>query len=117
MRKVIVTALLTATAVLAAASTAQALGTRTQGNELIPLPASARLQMSVQRLTETQATVQLILSRDGRPTSVNLLRSSGFPEVDSRLVEQLKSWRYEPLRVNGTAVPFSTQVTFRYLLI
>lgn len=66
-----------------------------------PYPVSLRMARS-----EGSVRVRISVSPDGRPTSVDILSGSGFPEMDttaSRWI--LAHWRFHPETVGGRAVP------------
>jgi protein TonB len=58
---------------------------------------------------------KLCLTVGGAIQSVNMLKSTGFPSYDNRILSTIRgSWRYKPYNVNGKAVPVCTAVTFIY---
>ena len=70
--------------------------------------------MARTRKTQVRGDVKMCLGKDGRITSARVLRSTGYPEYDARLIDRMQSWRYEPYQVNGAAVPVCSVVTFIY---
>jgi protein TonB len=58
---------------------------------------------------------KLCITVGGEIQSVNMLKSTGFPAYDNKILSTIKgSWRYKPYNVNGKAVPVCTAVTFIY---
>ncbi len=62
----------------------------------------------IQGIVILEATV----SEDGAVTEVRLLRSAN-PLLDREAEMALRQWRYSPLDLNGTPVPFMLTVTCR----
>lgn len=60
------------------------------------------------------AYVKLCVDAAGEPSSVVLLKSSGFPDYDAKLRAAVRTWRYRPFVVDGNARPVCTDVSFRY---
>lgn len=56
--------------------------------------------------------VQCVIGVDGRVSEAQVLR--GHPLLDAAALEAVRQWRYEPTRLNGTAVPvvMTVSVTF-----
>ncbi len=59
--------------------------------------------------------VKVCIDVTGR-TSPSLIKSTGYPAYDERLVAATAGWRYDPYRVNGKAVPACSVVTFVYTI-
>ena len=60
-------------------------------------------------------SLKLCLDQLGAITAVSLLKSSGFPSYDAKLMVTIRAtWRYRPYFVNGQAHPVCTAVTFIY---
>jgi hypothetical protein len=58
---------------------------------------------------------KLCLNVAGAITSVTMLKSTGFPAYDSKILGKMRGeWKYKPFAVNGRAVPVCTAVTFIY---
>ncbi|HEY0192790.1 MAG TPA: protein kinase [Kofleriaceae bacterium] len=58
---------------------------------------------------------KLCLTTDGSVSSVNQLKSTGFPSYDQKITTTIRSrWRYRPYLVNGKASPVCTAVRFVY---
>jgi TonB family protein len=60
------------------------------------------------------ANVKLCVDAAGEPSSVTMLRSSGFLDYDAKLRAAVRTWRYRPFVVDGNARPVCTDVAFRY---
>jgi periplasmic protein TonB len=65
----------------------------------------------IQGIVILEATV----SEDGAVTEVRLLRSAN-PLLDREAERALRQWRYSPLDLNGTHVPFVLTVTLSFFL-
>jgi outer membrane biosynthesis protein TonB len=88
--------------------------TRIAGVREITLPPAAKQALVASGRRQTAAAVKLCLDEAGVPTRIDIVASTGFAEADERLRYEIAAWRYRPYRVNGTAVPVCTAVTFRY---
>ena len=90
-------------------------GKRYSGSTNIQPPDTVVDDMSDQKLRKLHAVIKLCLSRTGRVSSVTLLRSSGFPAYDRKLVATVRTWRYHAYKLDsGQAVPVCTSVVFNY---
>jgi len=56
--------------------------------------------------------VQCVIDVQGRVSEARVLR--GHPLLDSSALEAVRQWRYEPTRLNGTAVPVVMTVTVTF---
>jgi len=91
-----------------------AAGLRTAGNDQIHAPDSTRVTMLHEGKDRVVGTVKLCIGTDGAIDSAGVLRSTGYPDYDAKLIAEMRAWRYSPYRVNGEAVPFCTAVTVVY---
>ena len=57
---------------------------------------------------------KLCVDVNGDVASVKMLKSTGFPGYDFKIVDEMKQWGYRPYMINGAAVPVCTAVTFIY---
>lgn len=58
--------------------------------------------------------VKVCLTADGAIESVRVMKASGFPAYDDKLVREIRGWRYRPFTVNGRAAPACSVVSFAY---
>lgn len=72
-------------------------------------PAEAR-QQHVQGLV----SFRCLLSRDGSMKRIEVIQ--GHPLLVPAAKEAIRQWRYEPIRVNGRAVEFETQINVNFKL-
>jgi TonB family protein len=91
-------------------------GARIAGDPRPPLPHSILQLMVAQGVRSTRVVARMCLSTGGLPTSIALLKRSGYPEADRRIEEAMRGWRYRPYLMNGKPVPVCTAVTFDYRL-
>lgn len=90
-------------------------GSRIKGDPKIAAPDSVRQQMARAGTAKVEGMVKMCLDRQGRVRSLRLLKSTGYSEYDQRLLAGMRSWGYEPYRLDtGAAVPVCTVVTFIY---
>ncbi|MCS7173687.1 MAG: energy transducer TonB [Armatimonadetes bacterium] len=67
------------------------------------------------RVPEGRVRMKLLVQTDGTVGSVEVLVSSGIPELDRATAEALKAWRFEPARQDGRPILayYVLWVTFR----
>lgn len=59
-------------------------------------------------------TVDFIVGVDGKPTNVRIADANPSGTFDQAALEALKSWRYEPCRLEGVLTPIPDRVVFRF---
>jgi protein TonB len=65
---------------------------------------------------EGAGIVRLRISARGDVIEATIARSSGHALLDDAAVEAFATWKFEPRRVNGTAVPGRFEQPFRFRL-
>lgn len=58
---------------------------------------------------------KLCLDEHGQPSSVRMLRSTGFAAYDAELAAGIQTWRFRPFLDEGRAIPVCTDVRFIYI--
>ncbi|MEO8012157.1 MAG: energy transducer TonB [Dokdonella sp.] len=58
----------------------------------------------------------VLVDRDGRPTQIEVERSSGSPRLDRAAREAVQQWRFRPVQINGVAVPARGTVPIAFTL-
>ena len=58
-----------------------------------------------------------IVSKDGRPLSVEVLNSQIDPELARAAVEAVNQWRFQPTLLNGEPVEIDTEITVNFKLL
>ena len=90
-------------------------GSRISGEkEIMP---DATTATAIQRSGKDRlvGSFKICLTVEGTIASVNMIKSTGFPEYDNKITSTIRGqWRYHPYNVNGKAVPVCTAVTFIY---
>ena len=56
------------------------------------------------------------VNAQGRPASVRVRRSSGFPRLDEAALRAVRGWRFSPARIGGIAISSEVQVPVRFQL-
>ena len=81
--------------------------------QIIP---DAKTQKAMQKAKKRKlvAAVKLCIKTSGDLASVDLLKSSGFPDYDKLIVSTVAMWKYKPYMVNGVATAACTAVMFIY---
>ncbi len=60
------------------------------------------------------AAMKMCVDDTGSVTTVSLLKSSGYPAYDRKLLGEMQQWLYRPYKQNGRAIAVCTAVTFIY---
>jgi TonB family protein len=60
--------------------------------------------------------VKFCVSTAGAVKNVQIVKSSGYPELDQAIKSAVNSWRFRPYSVNGKAVEACTAKIFQFLL-
>lgn len=84
-------------------------GLRISGAEVLPPP---DLYAGAPRMA---VTVALLVDAGGSVTRVEVLRSSGNPELDDYVRSSLRSWRFRPWMEQGRAAPIKSTLTFIFV--
>jgi len=45
---------------------------------------------------------------------VSLLKSSGFPAFDYKIITEMRQWLFRAYKMNGKAIPVCTAITILY---
>jgi TonB family protein len=89
-------------------------GRRISGEEQIVPPDDIKQQIRRDGNPALSATMEVCISAAGVVASVGVLASSGYPSYDERILDRMRSWRYQPYLVGGRAVPACSTVRFIY---
>ncbi|HEY1810799.1 MAG TPA: energy transducer TonB [Kofleriaceae bacterium] len=88
---------------------------RIAGTKLIEPDDATKREISRAGKDRTISSFKLCIAVDGKIASVRLLRSSGFPAYDQKIIDTIQGeWRYRPYMIQNKAVPVCTAVTFIY---
>jgi periplasmic protein TonB len=71
---------------------------------------------SIRDREEGTVLLRVFVDRDGRPTTVELVRSSGHARLDRAASDSVRGWRFRPVQVDGVAVPASGLVPVAFNL-
>ena len=75
-------------------------------------PASAK-----ERGAQGSVLLHAIVSKDGRPLSMQVLNSQIDPELARAAVEAVSQWRYQPTLLNGEPVEIDTTIAVNFTLL
>jgi hypothetical protein len=90
-------------------------GYRTAGTKLITPDDDTKTAIHDSGTDRIIASINLCLDEKGVVDRLALLKSSGFPAYDMRILGTIKNtWRYKPYVADGKPVAVCTQVTFIY---
>jgi ferric-dicitrate binding protein FerR (iron transport regulator) len=87
---------------------------RIKGNKTI-MPDSF-VQRSIQNTGDNRliAVVKLCIDTTGKVSRLTLLKTSGYPAYDDKILAEMKGWGYRPYVADGKPVTVCTAVTFIY---
>ena len=86
---------------------------RLTGNPRIEPDAGSRPPIGSGKDTVT-AAVKLCVDGTGKVSAAKLLRSSGLPRYDDKILREVKTWTYRPVLADGQAAEVCTSVVFIY---
>jgi TonB family protein len=69
-----------------------------------------RAEMQKAGVTRLVASVKLCVSDHGDVASARVVKSSGYAVYDKAVVDAMRTWKYRPYVVNGTAIPLCSVV-------
>jgi TonB family protein len=87
---------------------------RIRGEPQIVPPDVVKIVMVQRKRRQLVASVKLCLDVAGVPSSLTMLKSSGYRDYDRHIRETMQAWRYSPFTVDGAPAPVCTAVTFVY---
>jgi TonB family protein len=87
---------------------------RVSGEKLIVPDEATKIEIFRSGKTKLVTTYKICVDAAGSVSALNLLKSSGFPDYDAKLLTTMWTWRYRPYLVEGVARPVCTSVTFIY---
>jgi TonB family protein len=89
-------------------------GYRTRGSKLIVPDDDTKLAFQESGKDKLITSYKLCVDTTGAVDRVSMLKTSGYPAYDAKIMRAMKGWGYRPYLVNGKAVPVCTAVTFIY---
>jgi TonB family protein len=87
---------------------------RVTGGDQIDAPDLVQAQMVRDEHKKTSATVKVCVGTSGEVSSASMLKSSGYPAFDERILNGVRAFRYKSYTVEGRAVPVCSAVMFIY---
>lgn len=79
-------------------------------------PAPDYPRMSKRAGEQGKVLLKVLVSVEGRPSSVEVSKSSGFERLDSAALEAVKQWRFEPARKGSKAISAYVMVPLSFTL-
>ncbi len=88
---------------------------RISGEDQITPPPAAKAEMLRAGKRQTIGSVRLCIGADGKVDSQKVIKSTGYPAYDDKLLRTMRTWRYRPHTVNGEPTPacFAVQLLYR----
>ena len=85
---------------------------RIAGTKSIAPDGATRAEMIRTGKPRVVASLKLCVDASGTVSSTSMLKSSGFPIYDKRLISETRGWVFRPYRVNGKPTAVCTAYTF-----
>lgn len=73
-------------------------------------------RMSARAGESGRVVIEAFVTAEGRPQSVKVHASSGYPRLDMAAVDAVRRWRFEPAREGDTAVASLTRIPIDFTL-
>ena len=89
-------------------------GSRIAGEKVIVPDDKTKIAIQQSKRDRLIASFKLCVDTTGAVNTVTLLKTSGFPDYDAKIIREMNKWAYRPYQVNGQAVPVCSAVTFIY---
>jgi protein TonB len=90
-------------------------GSRIAGDKLIVPDDDTKVDITKSGKDKLVASFKLCVADDGAIAQVSMLKCSGFPAYDQKIMTTIRTtWAYRPYVVNGQPQPVCTAVTFIY---
>jgi TonB family protein len=89
---------------------------RSSGDTDVRLSRQTKDSMHRNHVDSLKAVVQLCVDATGLVTDSALTARAGYTEFDSRVIEAVRGWQYQPYLVDGAPVAMCSTVDFVYHL-
>jgi TonB family protein len=89
-------------------------GMRISGETQIQPNDALKSQLLHEGASKLTAMIKVCVDTQGNVNNASQLRSTGYAAYDQELLGTVRTWRYRPYSVAGTAVPVCGIVTFNY---
>lgn len=87
---------------------------RVKGETRITPDDPTKTAMQNAHISRVIGSYQLCLDTTGHPQNIRVLKPTGIPSYDQRILAGMQSWVYEPYLDEGTAIPVCSAVNFIY---
>ncbi|WP_428269646.1 energy transducer TonB [Haliangium sp.] len=89
-------------------------GKRVAGEKNIQPDDTVKIQMQRDGKSRIVGVFKMCLNKAGGVSSIDMVKSSGYPDYDRKIRSKMQEWRYQPYMVNGQAIPVCSSITFIY---
>jgi len=89
-------------------------GHRIAGEKVIRPDDDTKGKMIASGKDKIIGSIKLCIDTSGTVNRLSILRTTGFEPYDTKLIREMRKWKYTPYLVNGTAAPVCIAVTFIY---
>jgi len=87
---------------------------RIKGNKLIGPDSFVTRAMESDGETRVSTTIKLCVDTTGKVAAIDLLKSSGYPGYDNKIMTEAKDWAFRPIEIDGKPAPACSVLSFIY---
>jgi protein TonB len=87
---------------------------RIRGNKLIVPDSFVTRAMESDGETRVSTTIKLCVDTTGKVAAIDLLKSSGYPGYDNKIMTEAKDWAFRPIEIDGKPAPACSVLSFIY---
>ena len=91
-------------------------GKRIAGNERIMPPQSVLVAMYRSNNRRIEGNIKMCIDKNGRVKTLQMTRTMGYKAYDTKLLREMRHWRYRPYRIDNQPVVVCTSITFIFVM-
>lgn len=107
-------ALLSLSTLAALSTPADARIQRVDGDKRISPDIITLAEIQRSEKTNVVGVFQVCVDSKGDVADIGVVRSTDFRSYDAKIQRQIRTWRYQPVLIDGKPAPFCTMVTLVY---
>lgn len=107
-------ALLSLSTIAALSTTADARVQRVDGDKRISPDVITLAEIQRSEKTNVVGVFQVCVDSKGDVADIGVVRSTDFRSYDAKIQRQIRTWRYQPVLIDGKPAPFCTMITLVY---
>jgi TonB family protein len=87
---------------------------RIKGNKLIMPDSFVTRAMQSDGEIRVSTTIKLCVDTTGKVAAIDLVKSSGYPGYDNKIMTEMRDWAFRPIEVDGKPAPACSVLGFIY---